>query len=147
MPNVQTSVHLGDCSKAHVWPILIDLVRYPEFMADVLEVTVDSREGPRMVSTWRVLLNGSELTWTERDILVFEDRIEFEQIDGDLEIWEGCWQLMERSDGLHVQLDVRFDIGIPSLADVLHPMGERAIRANIQQMLEGIRDMALSTRA
>lgn len=147
MPTVQTSVHLGACARSHVWPILTDFVRYPDFMADVLDVRVDSRQGDRLVSTWRVLLNGSELTWTERDLLVFEDRIEFEQIDGDLEVWEGTWQLIERDDGLHVQLHVRFDIGIPSLADVLHPIGERAIRANSRQMLEGIRDMAWTTRA
>lgn len=147
MPTVQTSIRLGDCDKAHVWPILADFVRYPEFMADVLEVRVDSRQGECLVSSWRVLLNGSELTWTERDLLVFENRIEFEQVDGDLEVWEGTWQLIEREDGLHVQLDVSFDIGIPSLADVLHPIGERAIRANSRQMLEGIRDMALTTRS
>jgi ribosome-associated toxin RatA of RatAB toxin-antitoxin module len=147
MPIVNTSVHLGDCPRDHVWPILTDFCRYPDFMADVLEVRIDSRQGDELISTWRVLLNGSELTWTERDRLVFEDRIEFEQVDGDLEVWRGTWRLVERDDGLHVELDVSFDIGIPSLADVLHPIGERAIRANSRQMLEGIRDMALTSRA
>ncbi|AJK49047.1 type II toxin-antitoxin system RatA family toxin [Burkholderia plantarii] len=140
MPQVLNSVFLGRFERADVWPILADFARYPDFMPDVLEVQVPPAAGGEMHSTWRVLLNGSELTWTEADRLVEHERIEFHQTDGDLETWYGEWVLVERDDGLHVDLSVTFDIGIPSLADVLHPIGERAIRANSQQMLAGIRD-------
>ncbi|WP_186102575.1 type II toxin-antitoxin system RatA family toxin [Burkholderia gladioli] len=140
MPQVLNSVFLGRFERADVWPILSDFARYPDFMADVLDVQVPPHTGGELHSTWRVLLNGSELTWTEVDRLVENERIEFEQTDGDLETWYGEWLLVERADGLHVDLNVTFDIGIPSLADVLHPIGERAIRANSQQMLAGIRD-------
>ena len=146
MPTVITSLNLGDCSKSQVWPILADFAHYSDFMADVLEVRVDSRSGNETFSTWRVLLNGSELTWTEKDVLVHEQRIEFEQIDGDLDVWRGTWSLVDRPDGLHVDLHVVFDIGIPSLADVLNPIGERALRANSRQMLEGIKDRVMASR-
>ncbi len=143
MPQVSTSVFLGDVARAEVWPILSDFARYPAFMADVLEVDVLSNVGGDLHSTWRVLLNGSELTWTERDLLIENERIDFEQTDGDLEIWAGEWVLVDRDDGLYVDLNVTFDLGIPSLADVLHPIGERAIRANSRQMLDGIREQIL----
>ena len=147
MPTVITSVRLGSCTRSEVWPILVDFVGYPAFMADVLAVRIDSHDADRLVSTWKVLLNGSELTWTETDRLVAEQRIEFQQLDGDLEVWHGTWALVDRDDGLHVDLEVTFDLGIPSLAEVLHPIGERAIRANSKQMLEGIRDRLLLARA
>jgi ribosome-associated toxin RatA of RatAB toxin-antitoxin module len=109
-------------------------------MQDVLEVRVERRTATEIVSHWRVLLNGSELSWTERDLLTDDHRIVFEQTDGDLEVWQGQWRVLTAEDGsLGVELDVSFDLGIPSLAEVLHPIGERAIRANSRQMLEGIR--------
>lgn len=150
MPQVSSSVLLGNVERSDVWPILSDFARYPAFMADVLEVQVpvqgDGDSHHDMHSTWRVLLNGSELTWTERDVLVQNERIDFEQTDGDLETWFGEWVLVDREDGLYVDLNVTFDIGIPSLADVLHPIGERAIRANSRQMLDGIREQILMQR-
>ncbi|MCP1120857.1 type II toxin-antitoxin system RatA family toxin [Robbsia andropogonis] len=146
MPQVSSSVFLGNVKCADVWPILSDFARYPDFMADVLEVSVPPHGSGAIHSTWRVLLNGSELTWTELDRLVPNERITFEQTDGDLEVWFGEWVLVEREDGLYVDLNVTFDIGIPSLADVLHPIGERAIRANSRQMLDGIRDRILAGR-
>ncbi len=84
--------------------------------------------------------------WTEQDWLVTDERIEFKQTDGDLEVWYGEWLLIQREDGLHVDLNVTFDLGIPSLAEVLHPIGERAIRANNVQMLDGIRNQLLARR-
>lgn len=146
MPIVSTSVFLGDFEPCEVWPILSDFARYPDFMSDVLEVTVPVEQSEILTSTWRVLINGSELTWTEQDWLTPGERIEFKQTDGDLEVWYGEWLLVQRADGLHVDLNVTFDLGIPSLADVLHPIGERAIRANNSQMLDGIRNQLLARR-
>lgn len=144
MPDVSTSVLLGDFEPCDVWPILSDFARYPDFMTDVLEVTVSPEQAEYVTSTWRVLINGSELTWTEQDWLTTDQRIKFEQTDGDLEVWHGEWLLTKRADGLYVDLNVTFDLGIPSLAEVLHPIGERAIRANNIQMLDGIRDQLLA---
>lgn len=144
MPDVNSSLDLGPMDRDVVWATLCDFERYPDFMKDVLEVTVERVSAAEIISHWRVLLNGSELSWTERDRLTADHRIVFEQIDGDLEVWRGEWRLVSKAgDGaLSVELSVTFDLGIPSLADVLHPIGERAIRANSRQMLEGIRASA-----
>jgi ribosome-associated toxin RatA of RatAB toxin-antitoxin module len=139
MPHVQSSLTLGALNRDAVWRTLCDFARYPEFMPDVLEVRVEQRSAQEAVSHWRVLLNGSEMAWTERNVMA-DGRISFEQIEGDLEVWRGEW-LLTGADGheLRAELNVSFDIGIPALAEVLHPIGERAIRANSRQMLEGIR--------
>ncbi|SDZ70506.1 Ribosome association toxin PasT (RatA) of the RatAB toxin-antitoxin module [Variovorax sp. YR266] len=140
MPDVNSSLVMGPMDRELLWRTLCDFERYPDFMQDVLEVRVERRTATEIVSHWRVLLNGSELSWTERDLLTDDHRIVFEQTDGDLEVWRGQWRVLIAGDGsLSVELDVSFDLGIPSLAEVLHPIGERAIRANSRQMLEGIR--------
>jgi ribosome-associated toxin RatA of RatAB toxin-antitoxin module len=143
MPDVNCSLAMGCIDRDALWRTLCDFERYPDFMQDVLEVRVERRTADEIVSHWRVLLNGSELSWTETDRLTDDHRIVFEQTDGDLEVWRGEWRLVGAKDGnLEVELDVSFDLGIPSLAEVLHPIGERAIRANSRQMLEGIRTRA-----
>ena len=66
-------------------------------------------------------------------------RIEFDQIEGDLELFRGEWRLERMGDGVEITLDVEFDVGIPSLASVLNPIGIQAIRANSRQMLNAIK--------
>ena len=109
--------------------------RYPDTMPDVLSVRFHERDEHVALSTWVVLLNGSELTWTERDEFEPCGRIVFDQTDGDLEVFRGQWVLEPEGDGVVVALDVEFDLGIPSLAPVLDPIGIQAIRKNTQRML------------
>lgn len=139
MPVVTTVVVIPELVPSQVWPVLSDFERYPERMSDVVSVRVLEKSPNHMVSSWEVLLNGSRFTWTERDELIQPHMIKFEQIDGDLEVWKGSWELIEKTGGLEARLQVEFDIGIPSLDEVLNPIGERAIRANSQQMLDTVR--------
>ena len=142
MPRVITTVDLADLAELDVWPTLVNFERYPDLMEDVVRVQVLERSETSMVSSWEVLLNGSQFTWTERDTLTAPRLIEFEQIDGDLEVWKGKWELLRDGDNLSAALTVDFDIGIPSLSEILDPIGERAIRANCRQMLDAIRQHA-----
>jgi ribosome-associated toxin RatA of RatAB toxin-antitoxin module len=138
MPLVSSLVPLKGVTAHDIWPILRDFGTYPTFMTDVLQVDVLENSVDTIVSRWRVLLNGSELTWTEKDVLVENVSITFEQIDGDLEAWHGAWRIVPTSECLIVRLDVVFDIGIPSLAEILDPIGIRAVKANSRQMLDAI---------
>jgi len=146
MPTVVTAVDLAGLSPEDVWPTLVDFARYPDLMEDVISVEVLEDDGQRMLSSWQVLLNGSEFTWTERDVLDAPKKIAFEQTDGDLEVWRGAWELDMSSGSLVARLTVEFDIGIPSMAEILDPIGERAIRANSVQMLDAVRANVLRAR-
>lgn len=139
MPVVQSSLLIPDVRLQEVWDALAAFDTYSETMPDVLEVVFVDHAGDRATTSWRVLLNGSELTWTERDEFEPYERIVFDQIEGDLEIFRGEWRLRELAEGVEVALDVEFDLGIPSLAPVLDPIGVRAIRANARSMLGAIR--------
>jgi ribosome-associated toxin RatA of RatAB toxin-antitoxin module len=138
MPLVQSRVVIEDVSIDTVWEVMRDFEAFPRLMPDVLDVKCFGHAGETLKSAWRVLLNGSELTWVEWDQFVDRQEIIFHQIEGDLEIWEGCWRLRAEQRAVVVDLTVSFDLGIPSLAHILDPIGIRAITANSRQMLEAI---------
>jgi ribosome-associated toxin RatA of RatAB toxin-antitoxin module len=138
MPTVRTAVEIPGVTAEHVWNVVSEYERYPAVMANVLSVAFLERTEHRTVSAWRVLLEGTELTWEENDTFEPPYRIRFEQIDGDLDLLRGGWELTETGHGVRVELSLEFDIGIPSLADVLNPIGVRAIEANAHSMLTAI---------
>jgi ribosome-associated toxin RatA of RatAB toxin-antitoxin module len=138
MPTVRTSVDIPDVGIDHVWNVVCDFEKHPEYMADVLEIRYLERDAETALSSWRVLLNGSELTWEEKDFFHPPHRIDFDQTEGDLEVFRGSWTLTETEGGVNVVLEIEFDLGIPSLAAVLDPVGIQAIHSNSRSMLTAI---------
>lgn len=143
MPIVEHSVEIEGVTIERIWETLIEFADYPKYMKDVVNVEFLERSERSAVSSWVVLLNGSDLSWTERDEFDRLKRIDFEQLEGDIEIWRGYWLLEGQDSAATVSLRVEFDLGIPSLAEVLHPIGARAIRANCRQMLTSLREQSL----
>jgi ribosome-associated toxin RatA of RatAB toxin-antitoxin module len=138
MPVVRTSVDIPGVGIDHVWNVVCDFESHPEYMPDVLDIRYLERDGDTALSSWRVLLNGSELTWDERDFFHPPHRIDFDQTEGDLEVFRGSWTLSETATGVNVLLEIEFDLGIPSLAAVLDPVGIQAIHSNSRSMLSAI---------
>lgn len=144
MPIVETSLKINNIGLETVWKVLCDFERYPDIMDDVLEVQCSNTTGPHQ-SKWKVLLNGSELTWDEEDIYEPYNRIVFDQIEGDLEVYKGEWRLEPDGNDVLVTLIIEFDLGIPSLADMLNPIGIKAIKSNSMQMLEAIKNISFES--
>jgi ribosome-associated toxin RatA of RatAB toxin-antitoxin module len=140
MPTVHTEMEVPGVSLADVWRVVSDFEQFPALMPNVLGVEVIGQDGDATVTTWRVVLEGTEMTWDERDVFVPHERITFEQVDGDLDVFRGEWTLAERPGGVLVTLTVEFDLGIPSLATVLNPVGVKAIENNSREMLGAIGD-------
>lgn len=129
-----------------VWEVINDVERYPALMKSVLSLDVlESGEGYR-VTAWKVDLKGCVMGWVEREEASRELlRIDYRQVDGDLEQFEGHWQLREESEAeTSVVLAVRFDIGMPMLSDMLDPIAERAIQDNSRGMLHSLASHATS---
>jgi len=147
VPIVETGTDISGVALERVWEVVSTFERYPETMVDVIGVDWIQRAGDRGVSAWRVLLNGSELTWTETDEFHPCSRIDFEQLEGDLEVWRGAWELEPGGSGVRVSLKVEFDLGVPSLAAIMDPLGIRAIRSNSHAMLAAITELSMSRDA
>lgn len=90
MPTVVTSRDFPELSVDRVWQKLRAFRDYASFMDHVLAIDILEDHGEQLISSWVVLFNGNELRWTEHDFI--DDsrrRVEFSQIEGDLEVWRG----------------------------------------------------------
>ncbi|OKI02555.1 hypothetical protein A6A06_16195 [Streptomyces sp. CB02923] len=136
MPTVTTS-HTTQDDPAEVWATLLDNEAYPSYMTEVQDISVVEWEGDRRVSTWSVLLKGSELEWEEEEFIDHaRRRIDFRQTDGDLARFTGYWQVTAGEQGTTTELHVDFDIGIPMMSELLNPVAARALEDNARAMLE-----------
>jgi len=81
----------------------------------IKECRIVSREGLRVVTSWKVEIDNVPISWKEE--AVFDPRkrsIVFRALEGDLQMLEGSWQLAEHpSGGTEVRIDAKIKIGIP----------------------------------
>ncbi len=63
------------------------------------------------------------MRWSERDAFFPTTRtIGFTQLTGDFRAVEGTWRCASGEDGTAVTFDAVFDLGIPTLAELLDPV-------------------------
>jgi ribosome-associated toxin RatA of RatAB toxin-antitoxin module len=143
MPTVIAARAYPGLSVSRIWAVVRDIGAYATFMDHVLRIDVVEAASDRLVTDWTVIFNGNELQWNEIDIIHDATRtITFSQTEGDLEVWRGSVEVMGDASNSEARYTVEFDLGIPALADLLHPLGSKAVKANCQQMLEAIAQIA-----
>lgn len=139
MPNAITSIQIA-APRHKIYELAKDMERYPQFMRDVESVKVLSRDGSRMVSRWKALVEEAPIEWTEEDF--FDDantRIDYKLIAGDLDKFEGTWTFEEEGGVTNVVLTVDYDFGVPSLAELIGPTLQQKVEENSLMMLEGLK--------
>jgi ribosome-associated toxin RatA of RatAB toxin-antitoxin module len=148
MPLVEVS-EVVPAPVGKVWEALNNVESYTRVMDHVHSLTVlESRPDHRLIA-WEVDLKGCLMKWIEREAIYPErHRIEYQQTKGDLEQFEGYWQLEPLSDETcRLTLTVQFEIGIPMLADMLNPVAERAIRNNSVKMITALTSLTTTPAA
>jgi bacterioferritin-associated ferredoxin/ribosome-associated toxin RatA of RatAB toxin-antitoxin module len=146
MPTVEVT-HAVAAAPELAWSAVTDVESYADCMDNVRSVKITEHLGKdHRVSEWSTFLKGSILEWAEEEILDHEQmRISFHQVRGDLERFDGYWQVRPEADGASsLTLYVDFEIGIPLLADMLNPVAATALRENALQMLRAIEDRVLT---
>ena len=124
---------------AEVYQRLSDFAGYPAYATSVRSVQVRHEPGGDTLSDWEVDFRGGILRWTERDeFFPAEARMTFVQLAGDLEVFTGVWQVEAGADSCVVVFTTRFDLGIPTLEDVLEPIAEEALYENVESILSGL---------
>ncbi|MDT8901214.1 type II toxin-antitoxin system RatA family toxin [Anaeroselena agilis] len=141
MPYVEVSMPVNAGREA-IYPILKEMDKYPDFMADLVSVEVIERTDNTTVTKWVSNVDGRVIRWTERDI--FDDanfHIAYKQIDGDLKRFEGEWILTPMGGGAtEIKLTVDFEFGIPMIAGLLNPILKKKVKTNSENMLKAIKD-------
>lgn len=139
LPYVEVSTIVAG-SAGEIYTILKDMEKYPDFMSDLVSVTVLERRADFTVTSWVSKIDRRIIKWTERD--VFDDKnhhISYCQIDGDLKKFQGEWILTPMEQGTEIKLTVDFEFGIPMIAGLLHPLLKRKVKENSTNMLEAIK--------
>lgn len=139
MPLIEETINVR-MSAAELFPIISDFEKYPDMMADVKKVTILERGEGYTVSEWINEIDGRVIKWIEKDLIKPEEnRIDFEQVKGDLKMFEGFWQLDEAGSETKITFNISFEFGIPMLAPLLHPLISKKLRENMKQMLADIK--------
>ena len=135
MPYVATSIAV-DAPAALIYELAKDQERFPEFMPDVESVRVLERDGARVVSRWKTLVEEAPIEWTEVDL--YDDdalRVDYRLTEGDLDKFEGTWSFTDEPGCTRVRLVVDYDFGVPTLAELIGPTLEKKVRENSEMML------------
>ncbi|KAA2250944.1 cyclase [Solihabitans fulvus] len=142
MRRVIVRANTTEFTAAHAYQRISDFSRYPELTDAVRDVEIYPPEPDGgLVSEWTVYFRKGLLQWTERDYFDHDTRtITFAQLKGDFETFEGSWLVEPDGDGAVVTFDATFDLGIPSLAELLDPVAEATLRNNIVMILRGLLD-------
>jgi len=139
MPFVETTIVVNAPAR-DVYELAKDQERFPEFMPDVELVTVLERDGPRTISRWKTLVEEAPIEWIEEDR--FDDvalRVDYRLLEGDLDTFEGCWTFDERDGETFVRLQVTYDFGVPTLAELIGPTLHKKVLENSEMMLAALK--------
>jgi len=140
MPYVEVTLPVN-ADRSQIYPILKDMEKYPEFMADLVSVEVIERKDNTTITKWVSNVDGRIIKWTELDN--FDDtnmHISYQQTEGDLKKFQGEWILTPVVGGTEIKLTVDFEFGIPMIAGLLNPILKRKVRDNSMNMLSAIKE-------
>jgi len=127
-------------SASHAYSRLSDFSLFEQYCPSVLSIQLEGIKENEMLSSWRVKFNDGEMCWQERDQFDPDAfSIRFEQTEGDAEAFYGAWFVKPLSDEeSEVHFSANFCLGIPSLADILEPIAEEALRDNVSEMIHQV---------
>lgn len=139
MPLVVETIEVG-CEPSGIYPIVSDFEKYPEIMENVKEVNILERgEGYELVE-FITNVDGRIIKWIEKNYYKpSENRIDFEQVEGDLKTMGGYWQLEANGSSTKIEYSIHFELGIPMISAMVHPLLARKLRENMKQMLIDIK--------
>ena len=144
MPVVRVTERLR-VPESRVWDLVCDIQSYPKLMESVLSIGLVSEQPlpdgrTETIADWEIELKGSILKWRERDTRdPAARRITYAQVSGDMERFEGFWQITRIADEVtEAVLEVDFSIGIEMLRPMLEPVAVRAVTRNSTEMLRSL---------
>ncbi|MBW8795397.1 MAG: SRPBCC family protein [Streptomyces sp.] len=128
MPEVTLDVRIPDLNPLTVFERLRDFSAYPKFTDAIREVRVTEIDHDTVDSHWQANFRNGVLCWSERDrIDPAALTIEFTQLDGDFERFEGGWYVTQDAPGTTARFTAVFDLGIPTLASLIDPIAARTL--------------------
>jgi len=141
MPTVESQVSVA-APVERVYEIARDIERFPQFMADVVEVEILEQTPERQVSRWVGLIKelNRKINWTEEDFWDEESRsCEFRMLEGDYTSYGGSWKFEPEGDGCLVTLVVEFEYEVPLVGALIKNLLKKKMQENCDSMLAALK--------
>ncbi|MFF8292635.1 type II toxin-antitoxin system RatA family toxin [Streptomyces sp. NPDC016309] len=143
MPKIQADALVEGRTPDEVWAVVKDSPLVASRARHVVSVRPRSEQDKTFrINEWTLLLNGSEVTWTQREAAGPGLRLRFEQLDGDLERLSGQWSVTEAGTGTRVSLAIDFELGVDGLAPLLEPIWSQSFQAHADELLRALTTVA-----
>lgn len=147
MPEIQAETLVEGRTPDEVWALVKDSGSIASQAGHVVAVRPQSAQDKTFrCNEWKVLLNGSEVTWVQREAAGPGLRLRFEQTTGDLEQMSGEWAITAAPDGTRVALSIDFELGIDGLAPLLEPIWSQSFQAHADALLRSLKACTASQR-
>lgn len=142
MPLVKETIEIR-AEPSVIFPIVSNYESYPYFMDNVKEVNILERGSGYELAEFVCDVDGRVIKWVEKNLYKPEEnRVDFEQVKGDLKIMHGYWQLDKNGASTNVEFSIYFEFGIPMIAPLIHPLLAKKLRENMKQMLTDLKKRA-----
>jgi ribosome-associated toxin RatA of RatAB toxin-antitoxin module len=139
MPQVEVEALVPDADADAVFARISHFEGYAQYTDAVREITLRPLGDGAVESTWSVNFRNGILCWSERDHIRPDRRtIEFELLDGDFDTLSGRWTVSPDGQDVRVVFTTEFDLGMPSIAEMINPVATRILRENIEAILRGL---------
>src|SRR4051794_13713991 len=139
MPSVILRAVVPTAKVGQVLATVLDFSAYPHHTTAVREVTTTRLPDGRLTSRWTVNFQRGTLCWTEIDEVDEKaGAIAFQQTEGDFDSFEGSWQVQQLGLDVAIHFVAQFDLGMPSLAEIVDPIAEHALAETITNVLHGL---------
>lgn len=127
-----------------------EIESFPEFMADMKEIRILSKEpngkGYIQKSHWVGQIKEFSLTvkWNETDIWNDEEHIcyfEMPEGEGDYEIYKGIWKFSEKDENTtFVEMEIEVEYNVPMIGALIRKLIAKLVKANADGMLTAIKE-------
>ena len=122
-------------SRREVFAKLLRMQDFQSFMPNVKESKILETGKNSSIMKWHVEIEGFPVRWIERNEVNRRDySVTFKALDGDLQTFEGRWQVSTHGDYSMLRLTVNLKTGIPFLEQLVGSILKEKIVRNFQEM-------------
>ncbi len=124
-------------SRREVFAKLLRMHDFQSFMPNVKESKVLESGKTSSIMKWHVEIEGFPIRWIERNEVNRRDySISFKALDGDLQTFEGKWEVGSHNGYSVLRLTARLKTGIPFLERLVGAILKEKVVRNFQQMFK-----------
>lgn len=120
---------------------------FPSYIPTIKEVSVIQKDRNRIKTKWKIQVDNVPINWTEEETLVLnQNAIRFQALEGDLEEFRGEWKFQDHPEGAMVTVNVYLKVGIPAIKEFAEAYVRKLVTRNFQAILEALEKRLISMR-